>query len=240
LQKQTLESNSPEFIPFTHDDKYSHLFPTLIREDKDGVRHYGEEDTNLWYPSMTTVISGAQPGKLDWWRAREGEEKADRLCRQATTRGTKLHRVIEVYLQNGDYQALDEWKHIGVQWMFQAAKFYLDTRIGIIYEQERRMISHKLKLAGTTDIICDLDRELAVGDFKGSFYEKEEEYMEDYFVQLSGYWCMFVETTGVVPRKLFVFLVAQDGAVQIVERTNIMYYVNKLNEYLNLYNARHD
>lgn len=224
---------------FTHSNVYSEKFPTLVREEVNGVRYYKQEGSDILMPSVTSVIASYDPGKLDWWREREGQEKADRLCRQATDRGTRLHKVIEVYLQNGDYQALAEWQHLGVQWMFQTAKFYLDTRIDMIYEQERRMVSHKLKLAGTTDVICELDHEIAVGDIKGSFYEKDEEYMEDYFLQLVFYWAAFSETTGIVPKKLFVFLITQDGTVQIVERRNIMHYLMKLQKYIDKFFATH-
>lgn len=218
---------------FVHNNIYNDLFPSLIREPIDGVRYYKQEGSDILLPSVTSVISAYNPGKLDWWRKREGAEKADRLMRQATSRGTKLHRVIEVYLQNEDYLAIDEWKHVGVQWMFKAAKRHLDSRIGTIYEQERQMSSLRFRIAGTTDIICELDGELAVGDFKGSFYEKDEKYMEDYFVQLTAYFLMFSETTGVVPKKLFVFLMAQDGTIQIVERRDIGKYVVKLQKYIN-------
>ena len=75
-------------------------------------------------------------------------------------------------------------------------------------------------------------RDSAVVDFKTSEKEKPEEWLEDYFVQLSAYWAMFSERTGVVPEKLVVFLVAENGDVQIVERRNIMHYLKILRNYV--------
>jgi ATP-dependent exoDNAse (exonuclease V) beta subunit len=95
--------------------------------------------------------------------------------------------------------------------MFQASKFYLDTRLDNIYHQETTMASDKLEVAGTVDLICEVDGELAIVDFKTSAKEKPEEWLEDYFVQLSAYWAMFSERTGIVPKKLVVFLVGEDG-----------------------------
>ena len=69
-------------------------------------------------------------------------------------------------------------------------------------------------------LICDVDGEMSIVDFKTSEKAKPEEWLEDYFVQLSAYWAMFSERTGVVPKKLVVFLVAENGEVQIVERDN--------------------
>ena len=42
---------------------------------------------------------------------------------------------------------------------------------------------------------------------------------------------MFSEATGVVPKKLVVFLVGENGDVQIVERRNIMKYLEILKDY---------
>ena len=102
------------------------------------------------------------------------------------------------------------------------------------------MCSHKMCLAGTVDLICDWDGELAIVDFKTSEKEKPEEWLEDYFVQLSAYWAMFAETTDVVPKKLVVFLVAENGDVQIVERTNIMDYLNTLRDYVSKFIQHRD
>ncbi len=44
---------------------------------------------------------------------------------------------------------------------------------------------------------------------------------------------MFSERTGVVPKKLVVILVAEDGTVQIVVRRNIMNYLLTLRDYAN-------
>jgi len=56
--------------------------------------------------------------------------------------------------------------------------------------------------------------------------------LEDYFVQLSAYWAMFSERTGVVPKKLVVFLVGHNGDVQIVERRNVIDYLTTLRDYV--------
>ena len=81
------------------------------------------------------------------------------------------------------------------------------------------------------DLIAEFDGELSIVDFKTSEKEKPEEWLEDYFVQLSAYWAMFSEATGVVPKKLVVFLVGENGDVQIVERRNIMNYLETLRDY---------
>ena len=216
-------------------DKFKHLSQFLI----EGVRHYGVDD-QIAYPSVTSVISWINREKFATWRQKVGEEAANKKTKKATTRGTRLHKVFEEYCANQDYQKLDEWEVPLIRLMFQAAKPYLDKRVTTVYEQETRMCSKRLCLAGTVDLIADFDGELSIVDFKTSEKEKPEEWLEDYFVQLSAYWAMFSEATGVVPKKLVVFLVAENGDVQIVERTNIMDYLTTLQDYVSKFVQHHN
>ena len=214
---------------FTQCETYREQFVDIPRLMEDNVRYY--KTPIAAYPSVTSVIGFITAHKFAAWRKSIGNEEANRKTKHATTRGTKLHRVFEVYLQNGDYQSLAEYKTPLIEMMFKAAKFYVDTRLDNIYQQETPMFSDKLCLAGTVDLICEVDGELAIVDFKTSAKEKPEEWLEDYFVQLSAYWAMFSEKTGIVPRKLVVFLVGENGDVQIVERKNIMHYLTTLQDY---------
>ena len=102
------------------------------------------------------------------------------------------------------------------------------------------MFSDRLCLAGTVVLICEVDGELAIVDFKTSKKEKPEEWLEDYFVQLSAYWAMFSEKTGIVPKKLVVILVTESGDVQIVERRNIMNYLKTLRNYVSQFIEHRD
>ena len=214
---------------FTQRDDYQHLFGEMTRRLSEGVRFYEVEGGA--YPSVTSVISLQTREKFAKWRRDVGEEAANKKTKHATRRGTALHLVFEYYLQNKDYTKLDEYQKPLIQLMFKAAKSKLDSRLDNIFQQETNMYSDKLCLAGTVDLICEVDGELAIVDFKTSEKEKPEEWLEDYFVQLSAYWAMFSEKTGIVPKKLVVFLVGENGDVQIVERRNIMKYLTTLQDY---------
>ena len=141
----------------TYKDKFQNLTQFLI----DDVRHYGVDDQTA-YPSITSVISFINRDKFAEWRKKVGLEAANAKSKKATTRGTRLHKVFEEYCSNREYESLEEYQVPLIQLMFKAAKPYLDDRIGNIYQQETRMCSHKLCLAGTVDMICDFDGELAI------------------------------------------------------------------------------
>ena len=217
---------------FTHCDDFHSKFKELTRSNLNEVRMY-DIGEGVKLPSITSIISFVNRDKFADWRARVGNEAANKKTKHATRRGTDLHLVFEYYLQNKDYKALDEYQKPLIQYMFNFAKPFIDRRLNNIYQQETNMYSSKICLAGTVDLICEVDGELAIVDFKTSEREKPEEWLEDYFVQLSAYWAMFSEHTGVVPKKLVVFLVAENGDVQIVERRNPVDYLKTLRDYVN-------
>ena len=215
---------------FTQIEEYRQMFRQLSRKNVNEVRMYECGDNA--YPSITSIISFVSREKFASWRAKVGNEEANKVTKQATSRGTDLHLCLEKYLQNEDVKSLDEYKRPLIQFMFNFAKPYVDDRLDNIYQQETTMYSDKLCLAGTVDLICEVDGELAIVDFKTSKKQKPEDWLEDYFVQLSAYWAMFSEKTGIVPKKLVVFLVGENGDVQIVERRNIMKYLIILQDYV--------
>ena len=217
---------------FTAIEKFRNAFQEVPRKLIDGVRYYLVEDQQVSYPSVTTVISFIGRDKWAAWQKKVGLEEANKVRKHSTTRGTNFHKLVEVYLQNGDYESLPEYQNPLVQMMFKAAKKQLDARLDNIHLQEQTMYSHKICLAGTVDLVCEVDGELSIVDFKTAKSEKPEEWLEDYFVQLSAYWAMFSERTGEVPKKLVVFLVGENGDVQIVERKNIMNYLRTLQDYV--------
>ena len=224
---------------FNHCHEHHGKFGRLNRCLDEGVRFYQVDDQTL-YPSVTSVISHITAPHFADWRRRVGEKEANRKTKHATTRGTRLHTCFEHYINNEDVTKLDEYQYPLIQLMFKAAKPHLDSRLDNIYQQETRMFSHRLCLAGAVDLICEVDGELAIVDFKTSEKEKPEEWLENYFVQLSAYWAMFSERTGVVPKKLVVFLVGENGDVQIVERRNIMDYLETLRDYVSQFVQHRD
>jgi len=221
-------------------DKFRNAFKEITRKLVDGTRYYVLEEEEVAYPSITSVISFVNRKKWADWQQKVGLEEANRVRRHSTGRGTKFHKLAEVYLQNGDFKTLNEYSDPLVQLMFSAAKSHMDDRLSNIVFQEKYMYSHKFGVAGACDLICDVDGELSIVDFKTAKAEKPEEWLEDYFVQLSAYWAMFSESTGVAPKKLVVFLVGENGDVQIVERRNIMNYLKTLKDYVNQFVQHRD
>ena len=151
-------------MPFTH----NHVtIPELSRETIDGVRYYTVPDSDgekVKLVSITSITSHYSREGIAKWRARVGEEEANRVSKRATTRGTDMHLLTEHYLQN---EPLPKAKVPISQILFNTAKPALD-KIDNIILQEQAMYSLRLGIAGTPDCIGDHDGELSVIDFKTS------------------------------------------------------------------------
>lgn len=158
----------------------------------DGKRHYITPAGVL--PSVTTVLGEKlQSSKgLDEWRARVGQQEADRISKQALSRGSAVHSICENYILNKDYKA-------GVMPMdlytFLQIKPYLDANLGSIYGIEAPLYSANLRTAGRTDLMAGWNGVNSIVDFKTARKPKKEEYIESYFLQGTCYSLMAEERT---------------------------------------------
>ena len=69
--------------------------PQLERETIDGVRYYKvpDEEDLLKLVSITSVTSHKNRQFFAEWRKKIGEEEADKITKQATSRGTDMHKI---------------------------------------------------------------------------------------------------------------------------------------------------
>lgn len=186
----------------------------LTRSNEDGKRIY-RTPTGEGYPSVTTVLGILGKEDIAKWRARVGEEEANRISTQAARRGTAVHKLCEDYLDNDpDYSK----KHMpaNIQ-MFNTMKPILDERINNIWYQECFLYSNELQTAGQVDCIAEWDGELAVVDFKTSRKLKKEEWILNYFMQVSFYAKAFEEMTGTPVKKGVVFIGVDNEDPQVFE-----------------------
>ena len=65
----------------------------------DGKRFYTLPSGKV-VPSVTTVIGAMKKKSIMAWRKRVGEEEANRISSQASSRGTNVHTLCEKYLNN--------------------------------------------------------------------------------------------------------------------------------------------
>jgi genome maintenance exonuclease 1 len=204
--------------------------PQLQRETIDGVRYYKvpNGDELLKLVSITSVTSHHNRHIFEDWRKRVGEEEANKINKQATSRGTDLHSMVENYLLN--IPELPE-KSLISKHLFRIINPELN-KINNIYALESSLYSKQLGIAGTVDCIAEYNGELAIIDFKTSKKAKPREWIEHYFVQAAAYACMFYELTNIPVKKLVILMACEDGDCVVYEEYDKMKYIKLLSNYI--------
>jgi len=208
-------------------------YETLTREDGEQRRYLTPQGTA--YPSVTTVTSILNEDKIAKWRAKVGEEEANKIGHRAATRGTAVHTLVEKYLQNDPDYAEDVLPY--VMQSLTNMKPILDKRMNIVYDQEVPLYSDYLKLAGTCDCACKFDGVNSIVDFKTSRFPKKKSMLDHYFIQACAYSIMWEERTGMAMPNLVIVMDVDNGRA-LTYKEHRDNWTDKLNETIELYYKR--
>mgnify|MGYP001400556763 FL=1 len=173
----------------------------------DGFRFYDINGKN--YPSVTTVLGIRKKEGLQKWRDAIGENVANWEMGRAARRGKAFHTLVEQYLK-GETPSIRDVLPIG---LFKLMKPYID-QIDNIHLLEAIMYSPKLTIAGQVDCVAEYNGKLSVIDFKTANKERQEDWIENYFLQTTAYAHMFEETFGKPIEQVVILLASEDGSVQ--------------------------
>jgi hypothetical protein len=116
-----------------------------------------------FYPSITYVLNSYPKGKhFEDWLKKHGYT-ADYIVKKASEEGTKVHELIETYLNGEEVNFLDSrgyptmdpeiWK------MFLRFVDFWETHKPTLIETEVHLFSDELKVAGTCDLVCEIDND---------------------------------------------------------------------------------
>lgn len=146
----------------------------------------------MGYPSVTTILSVRDNPGLDAWRLHVGAEEAQRRSKEATDKGTAVHAACEEYLLGKLEQG-----PIGLMNWLEKVK---PTKC----QPELFLFSDLHEYAGTADLICEIDGEPWLIDFKTSKHIDA-----GYALQLAAYVQAYKEMTGVECRRAVLQLTDQ-------------------------------
>jgi len=220
-------------MQFIH-EKIDMGYETLDRVDSPDGRRYQTLDGKA-YPSITTVLSILGEESIAKWRARVGEEEANRIGRIASTRGTQVHSIIEKYLQNDPNYKEGFLPHV-IQ-SLENLRPLLDKHVTKIYGQEVPLYSDHLKLAGTCDAIVEWDGVPTIVDWKTSKRPKKKENISNYFMQLAAYAVMWEERTGMPIQQTRIVMDVDDFHPVMYKETRDA-WIDKVIETRDEYNRR--
>ena len=214
-----------------HHDFMDIGYNDLVAETTDTGRTY-TTPYNKSYPSITTVLSILSEDAIRAWRERVGSAEADKISYKASSRGTKVHSIIEKYIRNEDTN--DFLPHI--KQSLENLKPVLED-IGTVFGLEVPLYSDHLGVAGRCDCIAQYNGVPSIIDFKTSRYIKKKEKISHYFAQGAAYAIMWEERTGlIIPNVVIIMDVDHEKPVVFVEHRDN--YTKLLKETIDEYRTR--
>ena len=198
-----------------NDDNFIHEpidlgYSDLTTETKTTGRKYNTPDGKA-YPSITTVLSILSEDGIAKWRARVGEEVANKISTRASKRGTAVHEALEKYVNNVSWQELLDTQTPDVIQSIKSVRDVLDKSLGIVYGQEIPLYSDHLRLAGRVDCVAEFNGKNSIIDYKTSRKLKPKKFIENYFCQEAAYAIMWEERTGMPITQLVTVIAVDEG-----------------------------
>jgi genome maintenance exonuclease 1 len=135
---------------------------------------------------VTTVLGATKNQDfIKKWKAKVGEQEAERIKNVSSARGTSMHKFLESYITDVGYDDLTE---LGCQARPMAKKI---MEIGLApvseYYGSEVTLFYPGLYAGSTDLVCNHNGMETIVDFKQSNRPKREEWIEDYYMQIAAY-----------------------------------------------------
>ena len=165
-------------------NKYNYIDGKQITDPDTGKRVY--EISSYRLPSVTTILGATKNTDfLKKWKAKVGEEQAERIKNVSSARGTSMHKFLESYVTGIGYDDLTE---LGCQARPMAEKI---MEIGLApveeYYGSEVTLHYPGLYAGQTDLVCNHNGMETVVDFKQANRPKKKEWIEDYYLQIAAY-----------------------------------------------------
>lgn len=182
----------------------------LQRVEVNGKRRY-DWGGDVPVPSVTTILDATKDKThLIEWRKRVGEAKATEITTEAASRGTRMHKYIELYIDTG------EWPVPGTNPYAQHAhkmatviKVHAMEDVNEVWGSEVPLYVPNI-YAGTTDVVGLYKGNPAIMDFKQSNKPKKKEWIEDYYLQMTAYALAHNEIHDTNIREGHVFMCTQN------------------------------
>ena len=187
----------------------------LKTENIEGKRYYVTPKGNK-YVSITSLLGNLSKQSIIEWRRRVGEAEANKISRQASSRGTRVHNICESYIKN--QEGILEGVLPDAIDMFNSILPLLD-RIDNIHVAEGALYSDDLGVAGRTDLIGEFDEKLSVIDYKTSRKRKTWEMCLGYFMQGAFYAHAYEELTGISINDIVIIMAVESDKPLLFRET---------------------
>ena len=165
--------------------------------------------------SVTTILDATKDKThLIAWKKRVGEKKAQEIVTEAAGVGTRMHKYLEDYIDTGEWSTpgsnpYAQQAHMMATQIKENAMVHVDE----IWGSEVPLYVPGI-YAGTTDLVGTYKGQPCIMDFKQTNKPKKEEWVYDYFLQLTAYAVAHNEVHGTDIREGHVFMCSRAGEYQ--------------------------
>jgi hypothetical protein len=195
--------------------KPKYKYENIKRVEVGGKRKYAAPGGNP-VASVTTILSATKDmSHLIAWKKRVGEKKAQEIVTEASSVGTRMHKYLEDYVDNGVWTEKSGSNPYAQQAYNMACVIRDNAMVDVdeIWGSEVPLYVPGI-YAGTTDLVGQYKGNPCIMDFKQSNKPKKEEWVYDYFLQLTAYALAHNEVHGTDIREGHVFMCSRDLTYQ--------------------------
>jgi genome maintenance exonuclease 1 len=203
------------------------VYTQIDRKSEAGKRLYALPDGSK-VPSVTTILDKTKSQEkidaLNNWKKRVGEAKAQEIVTEAAGRGTRMHKFLEDYVKTGvinepGTNPYSKQSHAMAKTVIAQGL----SNVNEVWGVEVPLYYPGL-YAGTTDG-CGLHlNEEAILDYKQTNKPKKEEWIEDYYLQLTAYALAHNEIHGTNIRKGVVLMCVSPKMNEHLEMIDVPVY----------------
>ena len=165
--------------------------------------------------SVTTILDATKDkSHLIAWKKRVGEKKAQEIVTEAAGVGTRMHKYLEDWIDTGEWvepgsNPYAQQAHMMATQIKENAMVHVDE----IWGSEVPLYVPGI-YAGTTDLVGTYKGQPCIMDFKQTNKPKKEEWVVDYFLQLTAYAIAHNEVHGTNICEGHVFMCSRAGEYQ--------------------------
>lgn len=171
-------------------------------------------------PGITKILSATMPEEkrlvLEQWRKNVGEEAADRITKEAADVGGIMHKILEYWSKNEEYDPGNNLVHRQAKQMAQTVIDQSGASIDEVWGNEVWLYYPEL-YSGITDLVGMWKGKPAIMDFKQTNKPKKREWIDDYFIQGAAYIMAHDELFGTNINNITILMCSRSCDMQIFE-----------------------
>lgn len=178
------------------------------------------------YPGVTKVLGGTKDMTgLDAWRARVGDEEADRIINESKMIGSSLDKMFNDALDEETRSSFDKelYKNEPGYKLFRQLEPYIKNIEPVAVQM--KVWSDNMQMMGYLDCVGYYKGTLTLIDCKNAKREKTPETIHDYYLQTTAYSMMLYEMLGIKIKQLGLLIARRDSAFPQIDVRPIAPYV---------------